>query len=165
MSVRSFVALAAAGLAAMLVQTTIFPSVPRLPVVPDLVLVLVVYLGLRHRGAGGACGAFLLGYFLDTFSGTMLGLNTFALTAVYVAVALLARNLWIDGGIPAMAVVFLAACAREAAIVGIAALAAARGPIWQHVARFGLVEAAAAAIVTPVVFAFVGWEKRLLGLA
>ena len=72
---RSFVALGGAGLAAMVVQTTVFPSVPRLPVVPDLILVLTVYLGLRHRGVGGALGAFLFGYFVDTFSGTVLGAN------------------------------------------------------------------------------------------
>jgi len=46
--------------------------------VDDLVLVLAVYLGVRHHGAGGAFGAFLLGYFLDTFSGTLLGVHAFA---------------------------------------------------------------------------------------
>jgi len=48
----------------MVIQTTVFPLLPRLPVVPDLILVLTVYLGLRHHGVGGAMGAFLFGYFL-----------------------------------------------------------------------------------------------------
>ena len=36
---------------------------------PDLVLVLCVYLGLHEHSIAGALGAFLLGYFLDSFSG------------------------------------------------------------------------------------------------
>src|SRR5207302_1917050 len=87
----------------MVIQTTVFPSLPRLPVVPDLILVLTVYVGLRHHGIGGAMGAFLFGYFVDTFSGTVLGANAFALTAVYAGVAVVARNLWIEGGLPAVA--------------------------------------------------------------
>ena len=161
---RSFVALGGAGLAAMVVQTTVFPSVPHLPVVPDLILVLTVYLGLRHHGVGGALGAFLLGYFVDTFSGTVLGANAFAMTAVYGGVALIARNLWIEGGLPAMTMVFLGALGRELAVAAVGTVVAAPGPIWQHVLRHGLLEAAAAAVLTPPVFGFVAWEKRLLGL-
>src|SRR2546427_11421072 len=102
----------------MVVQTTVFPSVPRLPVVPDLILVLTVYLGLRHHGFGGALGAFLFGYFVDTFSGTVLGAHAFALTAVYAGVALVAPDLWVEGGVPATAMVFLRALGRELVAAG-----------------------------------------------
>ena len=78
---RSFLALAAAGVVAMLLQTGVFPALPYLPVRPDLILVLAGYLGVRHHNAGGALGAFTLGYFLDTFSGTILGMQTFAISA------------------------------------------------------------------------------------
>jgi len=162
--VRSFIALGGAGLVAMVIQTTVFPSLPHLPVMPDLILVLTVYVGLRHHGIGGAMGAFLLGYFLDTFSGTVLGANAFALTAVYAGVALVARNLWIEGGLPAMAMVFLGALARQVAATAVTMAVAAPAPIWQHVLRHGLLDAAAAALVTPPVFGFVTWEKKLLGL-
>ena len=161
---RSFVALGGAGLVAMVIQTTVFPSLPRLPVVPDLILVLTVYVGLRHHGIGGAMGAFLFGYFVDTFSGTVLGANAFALTAVYAGVAVVARNLWIEGGLPAMAMVFLGALGRQVAAAAVGMVVAGPAPIWQHVLRHGLLEAAAAALVTPPVFGFVAWEKRLLGL-
>jgi rod shape-determining protein MreD len=164
--VRSFVVLAVSALAAMLVQTTVFPVVlSRLPIVPDLILVLVVYLGIRHRGVGGASGAFFLGYFLDTFSGTLPGMNAFAMTAVYGASTLIARHLWMEGGFPVMAVVFAGGCVRSLATVALSALVAARAPVWQHVLRYGFLEAAAAALIAPAVFASLRWEKRLLGLA
>src|SRR2546427_3057796 len=148
----------------MVIQTTVFPSLPSLPVVPDLILVLTVYLGLRHHGLGGALGAFLFGYFVDTFSGTVLGANAFALTAVYAGVALVARNLWIEGGLPAMAMVFLGALGRELVAAAVGTVVAAPGPLWQHVLRHGLLEAAAAGLVTPPLFGVVGWERRLPGL-
>jgi rod shape-determining protein MreD len=163
--VRSFIALAAAAVAAMLLQTTVFPALPGLPVVPDLVLVLAVYLGVRHQTVGGALGAFGLGYFLDTFSGTLLGLNAFALTAVYLGVQAAARHLGLERGLPLVAVVFLGALVRDLAAVGVGALVAARAPLWQHVLRYGLTGAATAALVAPAVFAAVRWEKRQLGVS
>jgi rod shape-determining protein MreD len=163
--VRSFAAVAVTAVIAMLLQTTVLPSVGRLPVVPDLLLVLAVYLGVRHGGAGGVCGAFLLGYFLDTFSGTLLGMNAFALTVVYGAARLIARRLWVEGVLPIVAVVFVGGCVRGLATLALAALVAGRSPVWQHVLRYGFLEATAAALVAPAVFAWVAWEKRLLGLA
>ena len=162
---RSFVALAPAAMVAMLLQTTVFPVVPWLPVMPDLMLVLAVYLGIRHHSVGGAAGAFLLGYFLDTFAGTLLGLQAFALTAAYMAVYLIARHLWMDSGLPVIAVAFVASCVRALALLTVGMLVAAPAPLWQHVVRFGLLEAGAAAVVTPAVFACLKRERELLGLA
>jgi rod shape-determining protein MreD len=163
--VRNFVAIAIAATVAMLIQTTVFPAVPWLPVMPDLMLVLAVYLGIRHHSVGGAAGAFVLGYFLDTFAGTLLGLQAFALTAAYVAVYLVARHLWMDRGFPVIAVAFLAACVRGLALVAVGALVAAPVSLWHHVVRYGLFEAGAAALVTPIVFAGLRRERELLGLA
>jgi rod shape-determining protein MreD len=162
--VRSIVALAAAGIVAMLLQTGVFPALPYLPTRPDLILGLAGYLAVRHHNAWGAVGAFLLGYFLDTFSGTILGMHAFAVTAAYAAMAIMARHLWMERGLPLIATVFVGGCVRELAAVAVAALVATRAPVWQHVVRYGFLEAAAAALVAPAVFWWVTWEKRLLGL-
>src|SRR5438445_11160628 len=161
---RSAAALVVAAVAAMLLQMTILPSLPALPVVPDLILVLVVYLGVAHQPIGGAAGAFLLGYFLDTFSGTLLGQNAFALSAVYLSVRFVARHLWFERGLPVMALAFFGGLVYGGAVVGAAALAAAPGPNWPHAMRAGLVGAALAALLAPAVFAALAWEKRQLGL-
>ena len=161
---RSFLALAAAGVVAMLLQTGVFPALPYLPVRPDLILVLAGYLGVRHHNAGGALGAFTLGYFLDTFSGTILGMQAFAISAAYVAMTIMARHLWMERGLPLMATVFVGGCVQGLAAVAVAALVATRAPVWRHVVRYGFLEAAAAALVAPAVFRCVTWEKRLLGL-
>ena len=162
---RSFIALAVAAVAAMLLQTTVFRALPLVPIVPDVLLVLAVYLAIRHQTASGALGAFVLGYFVDTFSGTLLGLNAFALTAVYVSVGWLARHLWVQRGLPVVGVVLFGGAVRELAAVAVAALVAARAPVWQHVLAYGLTGVLASGLVAPAVFAAVSWEERLLGLA
>jgi rod shape-determining protein MreD len=163
--VRSFLAVALAAVAAMLLQTTVFRALPLVPIVPDLLLVLAVYLGVRHQTVGGAFGAFVLGYFVDTFSGTLLGLNAFALTAVYLGVQWVARHLWLERGLPLMVVVFCGALVRDLAAIGLTTAVAARGPVWQHVLRYGMAGAFVASLVAPAVFAVVRWERRQLGLS
>lgn len=162
---RAFVALAVAAAAAMLLQTTVFPTVPGLPIVPDVVLVLAVYVAVRRQSTAGVAAAFLLGYFLDTFSGTLLGLNAFSLTATYLAVQWLARHLWVQRGLPVVGVVLFGGVVREIAAVAVAALVAARAPVWQHILGYGLSGVLLSALVAPAVFSAVAWEERLLGLA
>ena len=162
---RRFIALAVAAVTAMLIQTTVLASVRSLPVVPDLLLVLAVYLGVRRQTVGGAVSAFVLGYFLDTFSGTLLGLNAFAFTAAYLAVHWIARHLWLQRGLPVVAVALFGGMVRSLAEIGIEALVAGRAPVWQHLVGYGLVGVLVAAVLAPAVFAAVAWEERLLGLS
>ena len=156
-------AIAVAGVIAMLLQTTVFPVLLPAGLAPNLLLVLVVYLGVFQFGAWGAVGAFALGYFLDTFSGTLLGLQAFSFTVIYLGVHHVARLLWTEGGLPAVLMVFLAAAADAVLVLFIGALAAAGSPgVWMHGLRRGLLEATVAAAVTPAVFGFLSWEQRLL---
>jgi rod shape-determining protein MreD len=161
--VRSFAALAATAIVAMVLQTTVFPSIPALPVAPNLMMVLAVYLGVFHRNMGGALGAFLLGYFLDAFSGVRLGVNAFAFTLVFAGVQLVARSIWVQGSVPVIVIVFVAGCVRGVVMLAILALAGGT-PLWQHVVWYTVVESMAAALTAPAVFAVVHWEKRALGL-
>ena len=160
---RSFAALAATAIVAMVLQTTVFPSIPALPVAPNLMMVLAVYLGVFHRNMGGAVGAFLLGYFLDAFSGVRLGVNAFAFTLVFAGVQLVARSIWVQGSLPVIVIVFVAGCVRGVVMLAILALAGGT-PLWQHVVWYTVVESMAAALTAPAVFAAVHWEKRALGL-
>jgi rod shape-determining protein MreD len=162
---RSTFAIVAAAILAALVQTTVLAAIPGLPVVPDLLLVLTVYLGLHYHGLGAVTGAFLLGYLLDTFSGTVLGMHAFAMTAAYAAVHLVARTVWTEGWPSTVLVVLVAAGVQQGALAVAAALVEDPTPVWQHVWRYGVWEAVAAAAVAPAVFAFLAWERRVLGAA
>jgi rod shape-determining protein MreD len=164
--VRTTLAFIIAGLGAILLQTTVGAlGTPVIGIVPNLVLVLAVYLGLRHHGVGGAVGAFLLGYLLDTFSGTLLGVHAAACIAAYVVAYLIARTLWTQDGLPAMIVVFLAAIVYTLVAHGVVVLADHAWPGWLVVARRAVAQAIVATALTPWVFRVVHWERRLLRLA
>jgi rod shape-determining protein MreD len=162
--VRSGLAIAGAALVVMVLQTTVFPRVGGDGlIVPNLVVVLVVYLGLYHHGASGVVGAFLLGYCLDTFAGTALGVHAFACTVVSGAVVLVAQPVWVGAGMPAALMVFGAGCVHALATAMVGALMEASGGLWRHALRYGVLDATAAALLSPFVFRFLAWEKRLLG--
>src|SRR5262249_53910204 len=122
---------------------------------------------VRRQTVGGVLAAFLLGYFLDTFSGTLLGLNAFAFSAAYLAVRWIARHLWLRRGLPVVAVLLLRGIGPRPAGGTIAAGAAGAGPapVWQDLVGYGLVGVLLAALLAPAVFAVVAWEERLLGLS
>src|SRR4030095_6695798 len=148
--------IAVAGIVAMLLQTTIFPA----GLAPHLLLVLVVYLGVHQYDAWGALGAFVLGYFLDTFSGTLLGMHAFTFTAVYLGVHHVARVLWTEGGLPAALVTFGAAVVNAVLVLVITALTTSGDlAVWRHAVRYGLLEATTAAALTAPVVGVGDWEQ------
>lgn len=159
---RDAIAVAIAAALALLLQTAVLPVLlPRL-LVPNLVLSLVVWLGLRRRGAAPVAGAFLLGYSLDAFSGTLFGVHALALTLTYGAVHAVAQTVWTEGGLP-VAVVALGAGLVYTAIVGAVGVIAHVEPPLGTLVRSSLAEAALTAVVTPSVFRFVNVERRMLG--
>ncbi len=105
---RSFLILALSGIFAVVIQTTQIGRLGILPAAPNLILVLVVYLGLRVPTPAGALGAFLLGYLLDTFSGSVPGLHCFTMTLVFAMVYLVSGRLWMQNPITSLAIMVLA---------------------------------------------------------
>jgi rod shape-determining protein MreD len=150
------------GFTAVLLQTTLLRLATFGTVTPDLILVLVVYLGLHYQQAGGAAGAFCLGYLLDTFSGANFGVNAFATTFVFFFVYVLSRRLWIEGRLVNVLVVLTAALVKFLAIEGLLAVSAqglSGKRIWSDLLG-GLMGAA----LTPVVFGAVERGKRWMRL-
>jgi len=95
-------------LAACLLQMTLLPRYLLDPFQPNLLIVLVVYLGLKmpHRLAGVA--AFGLGLLQDSFSGIYLGLHAFSYLCIYTLLSGLADRLYTDNRALFVLVVFLA---------------------------------------------------------
>lgn len=161
--IRAAAAYVLTACTALVLQTTMLHSLTGGRIIPDLVLILCVYLGLREHNVGGATGAFLLGYLLDSFSGSLVGLNAFAMTAVYLVVYLISRRLWMDNPFSAVAMVFLAALLKGVAIAVALAAYLSIDRVSLGAAELLLAEALLAAALTPAVFAVLQWEKRVLG--
>jgi rod shape-determining protein MreD len=95
-------------LASVLLQMTLLPRYLLDPFQPNLILIMVVYLGLKlpHRFAGLA--AFGLGILQDSFSGIYLGLHAFSYLCIYTLLSEVADRLYTDNRALFVLVVFLA---------------------------------------------------------
>ena len=84
------VALLALGFFLLVAQATFTALVHVHPFTPNLLLPVVIYLGVSQdvELVRGAALSFVLGYLLDSFGGSPMGLQTFVLVAVF----LLARG-------------------------------------------------------------------------
>ena len=87
---------------------TLLPRYLLDPFQPNLIIILVVYLGLKapHRLAGLA--AFALGLLQDSFCGMYLGLHAFSYLCIYLLLSELADRLYTDNRLLFVLVVFLA---------------------------------------------------------
>ncbi|GBD26034.1 hypothetical protein HRbin30_01361 [bacterium HR30] len=139
-------------LGALLAQTTLVPLVTRGAFTVDLLMVYVVYLGMRRHTVGAVVAAFLVGYLQDVISGTLYGLNAFATTLVYVAVYRTSRHLWVDNAVSQIFVVGMADTLKHC-VVGLV-LAFTWGPD-QLGSLLGVASwsVLATALCSPIVFA------------
>jgi rod shape-determining protein MreD len=97
---------------ALVLQVSIFPAYLREPFIPNLLLIITVWLGLRGPLPLGGALAFLLGLLQDSFSGLYLGLHGFTYLLTYLVLRRLADNLYTESGYLMTLVVLLATLAN-----------------------------------------------------
>lgn len=158
---RSIVIFTLAAMGALLVQSTVWHWLPLGGAIPDLLLVLCVYLGLHQHTVGGALGAFLLGYLQDSFSGSAAGLNAFAMSLVFALVYLTSRRLWVDNALSKVVLVFLASLVKTLAIAALLAAFLSTAGLGATVARHVMIEATIAAGLSPAIFSLLAHTRRI----
>ena len=145
------------------IQTAVNYWLPFRILVPNLMVILVADLGLRHHGIVPAVVAFAIGYAVDTFSGVTLGLNAFLMTLVYLFSYEISKRLLVMNAGVGIFAVFVGALITQIGDVAIGQ----HGVAMSRVAPvFGslLGEAVITAIVAPAIFAILGSIKRVIGL-
>lgn len=90
---KNFIVYLVLALLFLVIENTLiilfFPSL----LIPDVILIMVFYLGFSSRSTLGALTAFSLGYLTDVFSAGVLGASSFTLVVVFVITSMLARLL------------------------------------------------------------------------
>jgi len=152
-----------AAVASLLLQTTLFHVLPFGHLVPDLILILCVYLGLHQHSFIGSAGAFLLGYFTDSVSGNAVGLHAFAMSVVFILVYLVSRRLWMDNVLSNVAMVFVAALLKTLTIASLLSFVLEVEVPWGTFLSSMWLEAALAAVFTPIIFAVLDGGRRTWG--
>lgn len=75
----------------LIIESTIlsilFPSL----LIPDVILIMVFYLGFGNASLEGVLTTFVLGYLTDVFSGGIIGLSSFTLLLVFIITTKLSK--------------------------------------------------------------------------
>ena len=148
---------------ALAIQTEVAFWFPISMLIPNLVLILVVDLGFRHHGIAGAILAFAMGYALDTFSGSTLGLNALLMTLVYLISYEISLRLLVMNAVVGVLTVFLCGLLTGVGAVALGEhglLLARAFPILPQLA----LKAAITALVAPFLFALLAAVKGALRL-
>lgn len=152
-----------ATIVALLIQTTAGRVVPNPALVPDLVVILIVDVGLRHREAMGALAAFAMGYATDLVSGSQIGLNAFLAVLIFFLVYQVSRRLLVSGVALGMFAVFVAVVIKDFAGFAIASHFAALGRAGD-ISRTAVIQAAITTLVAPIVFNCLARGRQILGM-
>jgi len=158
---RSASLIALATLAALLIQTTLLPLLPFGAAMPDLLLIVCVYLGLHYHSPWGAIGAFSIGYVQDSFSGSLPGLNAFAMTVVFVTVYIFSRRLWVTNTLSKIVLVFVASLVKTFALLALLGMFLSLEGVWRTALEYVFLEAAMAAAIGPLMFAMLSRTQQL----
>jgi rod shape-determining protein MreD len=161
--VRLLFLFAVATYIALIIQTAVPLWFPIRALIPNLIIILVVDLGLRHHGALPALMAFAIGYATDAFAGTHLGLNAFLTTLVFLLTYEISSRLLVTNALVGAIAVFFAVIVAG---VGAVAISAGRGagPAVNAVLPSVLLQALISAIIAPIIFAMLEGSKRIIGL-
>jgi rod shape-determining protein MreD len=150
------------GIVLVVLQTTLQKLLPVGPMVPDLILVLCVYWGLRHPTAGAALGSFMLGYSVDIISSSLLGVNAFAMSLVFLSVYLGSRSIWLHHPIVSSIIVLFAALIKGAGLVVVWIVFFSTEGFWQGAVKYIVSEALIAAVLAPFMFALLQQGENLV---
>lgn len=150
---KLFFLFSAIGFFTVLFQTTFLHLLPLGGIVPDLVLVLCVYLGLNHPALGSVFGAFILGYAVDVFSSPVTGLHAFAFSLVFFAVSVSSHWVWVRSPLLSFGVVFFASGIKGTALILLGNLFLARNGLeYAAIFRYIFVDSLVTALLAPLVF-------------
>lgn len=150
-------------LIALAIQTTASRWLPLSALVPDVVLVLAVDLGLRHRRALAPIMAFAMGYAMDSFSGSQLGVNTFAVTLTYLVAYEVGVRSSASGAEAGAVLAFVAVLIQSLGGFLLSTQFRAPGQLGALLPA-ALLQATVTAVIAPPVFGLTAGLRRILGL-
>jgi rod shape-determining protein MreD len=153
-TVRRAVRIFAIGLILFLFQILLeFHLHPYPFLTPNLLLILVVYLGFFEVSPLGALLSFLLGIIFDLGTGTLLGPWAGSFVAVFTTLALLSQRIFVHSPLSSAASSFVSSLIANLSysllVQGVRKVGA--GSVWDFVG-----EAFVTALVTPLLFAVLG---------
>lgn len=150
------------GFLLLIAQSTLAHFVPWDVAIPSLGLPVVLYMGLHDfNAARGAIISFALGYLMDVFAGSPMGLHTLVTVAIFLISRVAALRLFLQGWVFEIILTFILALVSSLLILGLRALFDQDfGSLLIHLEIVTL-RAVATAIVAPAIFRMGAWIEKI----
>ena len=112
------------GFVLLVAQAAVGVLMPLEDLAPNLLLPIVIYLGVAHdvHVVRGAALAFVLGYLLDSFCGSPMGLQTFVMVATFLIARGAGLNLFMRGPLFQIGLTFVFAIVDGGSILALRAI-------------------------------------------
>ncbi len=123
------------GLAGILVETALAPALLPLRLTPELLLVLVIYLGLYRQGFCRGLAAYSLGLLQDSFAGSCLGLYGLIFLVLYLILRGLAERLNTESPGLLLFMVLCGTLLQTVLLIFLLGFLTDTGPIWRNILR------------------------------
>jgi rod shape-determining protein MreD len=158
---RDYGAIFLFGLLGLFLQVYPFTYLSSGAIKPDLLTMVVVYIGLSKPLLGGGMLAFLLGYGMDAFSGSTTGLYVFLKVTTFLFVYWVGKTFLVNHLVLKVILVFVCCLLETLVMVALVEVILSSGRVLHFVLSRGVVHAMATAAVSPLVLtALAWWEKR-----
>lgn len=123
------------GLAGVLVETAVAPFLLHLQLTPELLLILVIYLGLYHQGFSGGLAAYTLGLLQDSFAGSTLGLYGLIFLTLYLILRGLAERLNTESPALLLFMVLCGTLLQAVLLIFLLGFLTDAGAVWRNILR------------------------------
>ncbi len=141
------------------IQGTLIKALAPGAVVPDFIIVLVMFVALNFPSVLGIVGAFALGLAADFASGIFLGPNAAGAVCVFMFTAFVAKKVYAENFIAIAILGFLCSLAKTATVVLLLSLYVNVDVISGNTVTV-FVEALLTAIVSPIVMKLLQFTRR-----
>jgi len=140
------------GIVFLSLQTTILNFSPYIPVKPDLIIIMVAYLGIFQGPVRGIFLAAILGYLTDTLSGGITGLFTFLRILTFFLTKLASENLYLKSALSQTILIIMLSIIDGILLLLTLYVFSSVENLWIFVARFLPIQAILTGIFGPLIF-------------
>ncbi len=151
------------GLFFMLLQTTVIPWAVPAMFKPDLLLILVIYIGLSESLVRGAALTYLLGTLHDVFAGAYLGLYGLVFLVLFLAARGAMRWFDTENSPLLLALVFFGTIFKGLLVIFVLGIFADAGQVWPLILKNIPTQVFASLAAAVLILAGVARLQRALG--
>ena len=145
----------------LVVQTTVLAQLPHQLAKPDFLLILTVYFGLFLSPLAGATLAFLSGYLMDVFSGSIFGIQAFSKTAIFFLTIIIRDRFYLKSPLFQAGIVFSLSIIEGVIIVSILGLVSPIGNLVPSFFTFIIPKSLITGLVGPFFIALIRYVSLL----